>query len=484
MIAASRRPVAPRWAAGMLMLCLACAGCTSAPDVRTKRTHLATVPKDFSPRSFVMSDDGESYAYVTREHDRFYVVHDGTKGPPFLEVTEPRIAPATRHVFYWGVEDSGGKPKVTLVAGDDAIATSLDKPGQVVFSAKGGHWAAIGGTARRDGETIERGPVVLYRDGQEVGSYSDATQPAFSPDGEHLALLIEDAAGRITLVVDGKEQRTFAAPAVRVSSLSRPNVIGPNLVEMRVAYLADGTLLQVVLDESGWALYQGQRRVSSYKVNVSRAQEVVVLGNGLQYARAVAADTIGTAAAVPMAAWWERLEGAGERWRVVRNGAPVDDVVCVKPWETDPPVLSADGTHVAYGCHRLSPQSTEEAYVVFDGRKFGPYAGAWGVTLAPDGERIAYAAEDDTGERPWRYYVDGQPRPTRYDRVWPPRYNANGRSLFWVAQRGERVVLVVNGAGRASSDAVVWVPTMGPRGDLWWAVQRGQRISRVDVIGQ
>jgi hypothetical protein len=65
--------------------------------------------------------------------------------------------------------------------------------------------------------------------------------------------------------------------------------------------------------------------------------------------------------------------------------------------------------------------------------------------------------------------------------VWPLRYSPDERLLYWVAQRGRRVVLIVNGGSRASSDTVVWVPKVGANGDLWWVTQRGHRLSRVEV---
>ena len=107
---------------------------------------------------------------------------------------------------------------------------------------------------------------------------------------------------------------------------------------MRVDYLADGSLLLLTRDETGWALYLGDRRVASFKVNISRDQGLAQLSTGLQYARAISADAMAFAADAPIAAWWERLEGEASRWHVVRNGARVDDVVCAKPWQHDPPV--------------------------------------------------------------------------------------------------------------------------------------------------
>lgn len=464
------------------LVSLAFASCTCAPRLRTTRTLLTTVPPDFDARNFVASDDGSSHAYVARVGDFFHVVHDGTKGPPFREVTGPLIAPASRQVFYWGVDDDGGKPRVSLVAGQTTIVTALEKPGQIVFSADGGHWAAIGGTARRDGDRVARGPVILYRDGREVGSYADATVPALSRDGQHMAVLVENAGGQLALIVDGNEQRTFAPPKVATSPLVQPDQIGSSLPGMRVAYLADGSLMLLTRDESGWALYQREQRIASFKVNVSRDQGLAELSSGLQYARAISADAMGFAADAPLAVWWERLEGEAPRWHVVRDGARVDDVVCVKPWEHDPPVLSADGERVAYLCPKRSAQGIEQVSVVFDGRELGPYTGAWGIALSHDGRRVAYAADDNAVDRPWRYFVDGVPRPTRYDRVWPPRWSDDDRLFFWVAERGDRVVLMVNGSGRASSDSVVWVPKVSANGNLWWITQRGRRLSRVDVV--
>jgi len=468
-----------RRAATVFLLSLNMWACTCAPKYSVGRRHVATLPRAFEKRSIVLADDRADYAYVVRSAEGFQVVHGKREGPIFAEVTQPRFGPGTRKLFYWGTEAEDGKARVKLVTDEQTISTDFARPGTLTFSKAGTRWAAIGGAAPTpdDGRRVE-----VYADGERVGAYADCSLPAFSPDAAHLSYLVEDEAGRITLITDGREERFFEAPQVPTSPIVRASQFGPNLVaQFGVVYLADGRLIVVAQDREGWGVFRDGTRLASYRTNVN----VQGFSDGnlepvFSSATTLVAGMISTADAAPVAAWWERQAGETERWRVVRDGKP-DGVVCVHFWEPEAPVLSADGQHLAYACHTQSPELTDVTYVVRDGRRYGPYASVWGITFSPDGTRFAYAADDGVSDLAWAYYLDGKPRATRYDRVWPMRFSPDGKELAWAAERRGRVILFLDGHSIASSEQVLLAPEFKGNTRLEWVVLRHRKINQIDV---
>jgi hypothetical protein len=202
---------------------------------------------------------------------------------------------------------------------------------------------------------------------------------------------------------------------------------------------------------------------------------------GCPNAPAVASWTLTTAENAPVAAWWERLEGAEERWRVVVDGKPIDDVVCAKPWAIQPPELTADGHHVAYACAVTQPE--ERVFVVADGRRYEKHHDLWAYAWSDDGAHVAYGAYDEGAEGPWRYFVDGVAQGEGLSRVWRPRFEPGTDRLAWQRKRGEddRGEVGIGNVTLASFDDVLWGPGFLRPGTVTWVIRRGRRLVRLDV---
>jgi hypothetical protein len=235
-------------------------------------------------------------------------------------------------------------------------------------------------------------------------------------------------------------------------------------------------------------VFHDDTRLASYRRTVwdNSRGTVVLEANSDEVNRAAGylPSSVVTAEDAPVAVWWERLPGAAERWRVVRDGQPVDDVICPTHSSYEPPVVSANGQRVAYACASTADGQSEQVHVVHDGARHGPYGRVWGIALSPDGRRIAYGAEHVTPppEGPsWFYVVDGKRGRMLFDQVFPPRFSPDGRHVAWVALRNRRLILFLDRQSYASSDDLIWAPTFALGKGLSWAVIRGQRISRVDV---
>jgi hypothetical protein len=186
-------------------------------------------------------------------------------------------------------------------------------------------------------------------------------------------------------------------------------------------------------DEEGWGIYRDGRRMASYPASLLAARPYML--DSCATATAIAAWSFVTAEQAPVAAWWERLEGSEERWRVVVDAKPVDDVVCDKPWLKQPPELSADGRHVAYACPVTRPLA--RVLLVADGRRHGPYLDVWGYAWSDDGAHVVYggAAEDAPPARLGTTTSMAWHVPSRSFSVWRPRVEAGTGRLAWQRNR-------------------------------------------------
>jgi hypothetical protein len=193
------------------------------------------------------------------------------------------------------------------------------------------------------------------------------------------------------------------------------------------------------------------------------------------------AGSLAIAEDAAVAAWWERPAGGVERWRVVRNGKPVDDVTCGGYWPSHPPVLSPDGEHVLYVCPEMTGPSEGGVRVVHDGGFLGTYDDVWGPELSADGEHVAYGAARGGGDQPWRLYRDGEAVSGPQWSVWRPRFTPDSETLAWEMQ-SERAVRGRTGVERirlASFDDILRGPEF--RDDVvWWVIRRGKRVVRVE----
>ncbi len=236
-----------------------------------------------------------------------------------------------------------------------------------------------------------------------------------------------DDDGRLVLLVDGAERQTFSAPTAPCAVKSAQAAGSPQLPRHHIVrYLADGSLLIVARDADGWGVYHDETRWASYPVsNIDPpdddCKKTAVLAHG----------SIRRAEGAPVVAWFERLPGEEERWRVVRNGKPIDDFVCSAPWLRQPPELDAAGRHIAYACTAKNAQDQDQVFVVRDGVRYGPYPEVWGMALSDNGAHVTYGAADGEPPRPWAIYFDGEKRTGRYASTWRPRVSDDGATVVW-----------------------------------------------------
>jgi hypothetical protein len=439
---------------------------------RIRKRHLGSLAREARPATLAVSDDGEHYAFVVRDGDEERVVSDRGDGPPFRHCERPQFSPDHR-LFYWATRAGAAGEETVLVADGRVVATPYARAGLLVFSMVGGRWATVG--------TVEAdGAGVVFVDGTEAAHGAGVSVPSFSPDGRHVATLTHDAGGHVVqLVVDGTPRATYeVGPGTCAHAIGET----PLSILLTVRYLADGSLLVVAPDADGWAVHRDDRRVASYAgvspPDGSTPAEETCRGQAL-----VAPSSLAAAKEAAVAAWWERPPGDDARWRVVIDGRPADDALCMRWWSDQPPEFSADGRRWAYPC--AEPPIGGTVSMVLGGRRVGEYADVWGVAPADTGSRVAWGASDGAPERPWAFVVDGSAVPGRYDAVWRPRLAGPDSPLAWEAmpERDGRGVLGLDGRRLASFDEVLWGPTFSgsPPSRVSWVIRRGRKISRLDV---
>jgi len=427
------------------------------------RTALLPASTGYDKESLTFSEGGKHYAYIGGSR----VVLDGAAGRTFSRCTGVEFSPDGQ-LFYWALDGQ----KIVLSAAGQTIATPLVNQGSIVFAKDGSHWAAYG--------AMSESQIIVYRDGREVGRYSDISRPAFSEDGNHLSFLAVEG-GKTELIVDGKATGFFESPKVKSSMMLRSSVYGPNM-QMQTAVLYGGnTSLVLAQDANGWTYYKDGQPMTSYLGNVWGGGDYRLIGfAGFEDASSTLAYSFVTAEDAPVAAWWERPSGKGAQWRVAVNGKPADTTSFPEFWSSSKPVLSRDGKHLAYAANSASGGSKDTTvWVVWDGKKLGPYRNVWGIRLTSDGSHLAYAASDGSSKVDWSYYLDGKLFGGKYESVYPPAFSFNGRHIAWRAEREKKQVLVVDGQEIATVDGVTWGPEVADSGASDWAVIDGSNVVKI-----
>jgi hypothetical protein len=382
-------------------------------------------------------------------------------------------------LFFWAIQNG----KIVLSAAGQTISTPLTGEGFLAFSKDGAHWAAYGAMPGipEGGGTVRFGMIVVYRDGQEVGRYDDISHAEFSPDGKHLAFLAMQN-GRMEMVVDGKATASYDTPKVKSSTMFAAFVNGPNMFMLTALhYGGNANLLALVQDANGWSVYKDAQPMASYLQNVWGGGEYrIIVNSGFEEAASILAYSFTVARDAPGAAWWERPSGKGAAWRVSLNGKPADTLSFPRFWSPSRPVLTGDGKHLAYAGDTASDDDKNPtAFVICDGKKFGPYGNVWGIRFTDDGKHLAYAASDGSGGTDWSYYLDEKPFGKKYDSVYPSAFSPNGRHVAWHAVRDKQQILVVDGEELGTTDEVIWGPDVLDSGKTNWAVKDAENIVKV-----
>jgi len=480
---------------------MACERARGTRELHVGKQRLGVLPDPEHAGTLRVDDEGRDWAVILGTLGNRRLVRNGVELKGYRDVSEANFAPNGDRMLYWAIPEDPAATGLLLVDGDTILRTPAARPGQLVFSEDGKHWATAAGIGLGDPFAVAsenrlaeptRGPVVVLHDGREIGRHADTSPVALDATGTHVAYLARDDEGRVSVVVDG----VISAPFERPPGAKPPAVdekrIGPTLGGWySVRYLSDGSILSVADHAEGWAVRRDGRELATYAWAAQPFPAGVepATPEGGEGRAAFIPPSLVTAAEAPVAVWWERPAGGGKQWRLVRDGQPVDEVLCGRPWDYGRPLLSADGEHVAYVCIDVEPQHPgdvaprETMWVVHDGKRLGPYASVWGLSLTKDGEHVVYAVLDaPTPEGRWRFHRDGVPFGKELLETWPVRLGDDGRTMA-TQGRGldDQTRLMFDGLPVGRFDQVLWGPSfVGPEA-VAWVIRRGDTLWRVEA---
>ena len=475
--------------AGGLLVIAGCWGPRSGKPAHPPRKQvLARLPERWAPAGFAISDDLEHHAFQERLADGVRMIHNGVPGQVFSFLSTRSFAPESDRLFYWATRKVPEHPDETFLMADGTqLPIGMSRHEFLTFPPDGKRWAVVAVVPpAAEGPPPDRRVLVLV-DGQEQGRWSDASVPAFSPDGTHVAWLVAEPApageARRRLLVDGAARADFTGGPGRCVSPVEADLEGATLPRYeRVLYLSDGRLVALVRDGDGWALWRDGEVIRRYPVAFPALGTITeVVDDFCPHQPAIASGSLVAAKHAPTMLWWER---AADHWRLVRDGEAVDDLSCQRYWDLPPPVVSDDGRAWAYPCVTGTSAGGDEIFVVTSRGRHGPYKAVWAITLSDDGSRVAYGATvDNDVSTPWQVYADGVPYPPRYNAVWRPRFDPTGRHLVWEGTHTAkgRVALVIDGRNLVEVDQLLNGPFFLQPGWASWAVRQGRRVARINL---
>ncbi len=470
----------------IMVLVGALLGACDRPPPVPRKVQLARLPAKVVPGSWSVSSDLVHTAFQVHGTDGIHIVRDGLREADWQTVSTRSFAPNTDRLFYWVRAPDG---TTALVADGQVVPVGLSRHEYLVFDPSGAHWAVVAAAPVVAGQAADPDArIVVVADGTVRGRHRDASVPAWSHDGAHLAwVAVEPAEGersQMRLLVDG---------AVRHAADMTPGPCLPPVqtvpegaglpADARALFLSDGRVVALLRDGDGWGVFRNGERLAHFDANVpvsSGGPVLTVESEACRTAATVVTGSLVVAADAPVVAWWERVAGSDDRWRVMIDGAPADDVTCVRPWEAQPPVLSSDGRSWAYPCFTRFDASGQDVDIVTRGGRYGPHVEIYGVVLSDDGRRVGYGATASAGGD-WTLYADGVAFPHHYYSIWRPRFDPSGRHLAWEGQhtRGGRGVVVLDGRDLASFDDLLDGPTFLAPDHVSWVVRRNRRLTRL-----
>lgn len=472
-----------------------------APELHVKKQRLGVLPDPEHSGTLRVDDEGRDWAVILGGLGERRLVRNGAEQKAYKDVSEANFAPASDRMLYWAIPEDPAATGLFIIDGETIIQTPVARPGQIVFSEDGKHWATSAGIGLGDPFAVAeenrlaqptRGPVVVLHDGREVGRHADTSPVALDATGAHVAYLARNDEGRVSLVIDGVVSAPFEPVPGHTPKPVDEKVIGPTLGGWyAVRYLDDGSILTIADHTDGWAVRRDGRELATYAWATQPYPSGVEPNTpaGAEGKAAFIPPSLVVASDAPVAVWWERPAGDGKQWRIVRDGQPVDDVLCGRPWDYGRPLLSADGTHVAYVCIEVEPQQPgdvaprEKMWVVHDGKRLGPYPSVWGLTLTKDGEHVVFAVlQGSTPPGTWRFTRDGVPFGKPLLETWPVRLGADDRTIA-TQGRGldDKTRLLFDGVPVGRFDQVLWGPSfIGPEAAAW-VIRRGDTLWRVEA---
>ena len=449
--------------------------------LRFKELPLCSIPDSIEGSS--QSKDGCHWAFVTSRGNKKSVVIDGSPGPKFDGIQDPD----------WRIYADGSAERLTtlfspdgtrwayaaktmnkwVMVVDNNISQGFDAIATYVFSGDGNHLAY---------EAKDGGKWAVVLDNRKGPQY-DGLQfnPAFSPDSQHMAYAAKKGE-RWVVVIDGRESVEYEA------IVCGDPVFSPDSKHVAYAAKKDGK----------WFVVRDGQPGSHHDFIIGRTKSFVLL-NTILFSVVYSTDSKHLA----------YVAMNGRKAVLVVDGVPgreYDDVSMQQPFSPDGkrfahsawragkcivvtdgtegteydgiadvgPVFSRDSKHVGYmACKGKNPAVW---FVVVDDKPFREHSlvAANKQTFFNCGTCLAYSAMNEEGK--WSLFVDGK-EGAQYDAIGNfalfgfkganPFFSPDGRRMAYVATKGQKTFVVVDGSPENEFDAINWFDAIKDRGIIF-----------------
>jgi hypothetical protein len=372
-----------------------------------------------------VSSAGGGFAYVARTEKQHYLVAGDREYGPFEQVHGPATTFSPDGSRLCFVARAEGTWRVYL----DGQALREGGAGPAAFSPDGQHVAFAVGVDK---------DFAVVRDGTQEDAWVGLSDLRFSPDGKRLAYRANDGT-RWFLIVDGKVlwPAVWEAAGEPAFSPDGKHVACVGTVKVgdtpaRQTVVLDGKLGKEYDGIGAWSLRYLPNGRLVYVATAAGRSRVVVDKKEHDAHDEVAAPSI---ALSPDGKRVTYAAHDGGEWFVVSNGKAGKRY---KQLGAGPVAFASDGKHAAY----KAMLADDRWVIVLDGKEFGPYDAALAPRLAfsPDGRHLAWFAEQG-GNR--RLFVDGLEAAALDEAVTGTKIVwTSGEGLFFLANIGEGVTRV------------------------------------------
>ena len=392
----SRLPLAALALIGFPLAALA------AQPAGVRETPLGNMAAYDAIKAVTLATNCRHLGFVGVKRDKQYLVLDGVESPPYDWIIPDSLS-GPMDLSRLGFLIQNGNEISALVDGKTVGSGYYSVGGdRISFSADGRHYAY---TARRGTAAGDKAFVV--RDGVEAKPYPAVEIiPAFSPDGNHIAYMVSLGGGKMCVIRDQSEQKTY--------DQILPGTILFSPDSQRLAYTANiGGKFIAVIDGQESKPFDAMRMTPIFSPDSKRT---AYIGNaGTQF--------------VPV------IDGVeGPSYDRFTDGSLV---------------FSPDSKHIAYAARK-----GKQWQLVLDGKPGQPYEAIIGgaTHFSPDSARVAYVVAVGTLRQ---VIADGKPQKMVDEVLWPgPIFSPDSKRLAYLAARNGQALVVADGIDGTPYDSI------------------------------
>ncbi len=366
---------------------------------------------------FEWTPDGFRYAMPVRHGWGWAVVIDGQLGPEFNKVGDPRFVSEGRHVVY--VAERGSNRCALVIDGEAGPEfTTLER---LSFSSDGKQYAYLAKGA--DNRWL------YIADGKEIqlsAEFAEVHLPEFSHDRQHLAFWAKSGPNRWVVVWDGKAGPEFEVPEFVPAFKDAYNVKHKTLT-----YPDSSTKFGPLFSPDGLHM--------AYRVRLSGSREVLVVdGKASPEFKAVELPLFSPDSR-HFGYQAERADGKQVQIVDGKEGSEFQKISWFQ--------FSPDGAHFAYSARRAAGKSV----VIFDGNEGPEFEDVQRLTFSPDGRSFAYEGKRAQGR--WVMVVNGK-ESREYALVGQPYFSPVGGRLAYGAKSDSAYTVVLDNKPGPAFDAL------------------------------